>query len=106
LKYHLIKIFSFLKDSKPRNFRLWVLENNVSFDQFEEYIVKSLSSYRKAYVNFPGILLDNFENNMIGDIDEILQNKIMVLEHLDASINDSIQFNKQGHLFGLNNSVV
>ncbi len=108
LKYYIIKIFAFLKESKPRNFRLWVLDSNVIFDQFEEYVLKSTSPYlnrKRSYINFPGILLDNYENNLIGELEEIIQNKVVVLENLESSLNESIQFNKQGYNYQLKNSI-
>ena len=80
LKYYLIKIFTLLKEAKPRDIRLWVLDSNVTLESFEDYIIKSFDSgdKKKSYINFPGIFLDIYEDKMIGDLDELIKLNIII----------------------------
>jgi hypothetical protein len=93
IKY-IISIFSFLKESSVKSIQLWVLDQHISFEQFEIFVNNSInneSRRRRVYVDFPGFLLNNFINYIIGDLEEIIQNKTIVIECLD--LYNDIQFN-------------
>lgn len=95
LKKHLYKIFFYEKDKEKdkeseelfikKHIRLWVLSEELSFSRFEEYLLSELDKNTNDYngsIHFPGILLDQYENSLIGEIDQILnENSLVILEH-------------------------
>jgi len=100
LKRHLYRLF-FNKDKErikekdeeehyiKKHIRLWIVDEGLGFNMLEEYIVTELEKNSNEYngnISFPGILLDQFENSLIGEIDDLLsENTLVVLEHKRVS---------------------
>lgn len=80
-KRHLIKIFSYLKDKSTKAIRLWVLDNNLTFENFEEFLKKSFKDNLENPIYFPGYSLEKYNDYMIGNLENILSEHIIVLEH-------------------------
>jgi hypothetical protein len=86
----LINIHPFVKekDESSRNFRLWALDLSVTIEIFENYLISSLKKNDNEYsenIAFPGIFLDKYENDYIGEIEEIINEKILILEYKKPS---------------------
>ena len=100
-KKHLLKIFSFLKDSLMRDIRLWLLDTNYSFESFQEYFVNNYKNNTHANkygenINFPGICLDLLDSNLrIEEIDDLISNRIIVLEYIDNLNFKNFMFRRQ-----------
>lgn len=99
LKRHLIKIFSVLRDVTTKEIRLWILDPTVSFETFEEYTIKSFREHNyepNNIIGFPGFCLEVVDGNTyIGDLDEVLVNKIVVVEYIDEFRYKNFVFKKQ-----------
>jgi len=99
-KKHILKIFSFLKDSLMRDLKLWVLDPNYNFESFEEYF---LNNYKNNFnpkhgenINFPGNCLDLLDSNtLIEEVDSLITNRIIILEYVDNMNFNHFIFRKQ-----------
>ena len=76
----MIKIFSFLSEKSTKAIRLWALDKNIPFDQFEDFLTKSLKDHNNQ-LNFPGYSLDKYDDYMIGNLEYILTEHLIVLEY-------------------------
>lgn len=80
-KRYLIKIFSFLSDKTTKQIRLWALDKHITFDQFEDFVHKSLKDNPNNQLYCPGHCLEKCEDYMIGSLENIFSEHIIILEH-------------------------
>lgn len=76
------------KEESTRQYRLWALDLSVTIDVFESYLISSLRKNDNEYlenISFPGIILDKYENDCLGEIEELLNDKIIILEYKKPS---------------------
>lgn len=92
-KKHLIKLFPFTQERDEilgslKNYRLWVLDSSISMEKLEDYIAVEMEKNKNEYLEnipFPGILLDQFDSDYIGEIENLLTDNILIFEYKKPS---------------------
>lgn len=90
LKKHLVSLLSHTqeKEYQSKNYRLWALDSTFTVDIYETHLISSLKQNENEYlenISFPGVILDKFENDLIGEIEDLINDKLIILEYKKPS---------------------
>ena len=87
LKKHLVKLLPYTQDKdipfSTKDYRLWALDSSITPEVFENYLITSLQKNDKEYaenISFLGVILDKFEYDLLGEIEDLITDKLLILE--------------------------
>lgn len=87
-KKYLIDIFPFLNDCHSKDVRLWLLSPSTSFENFSSFMKDHFENLKNSNfefeesIPFPGYCLELMnDEHLIGELDEMLHNKNLILEY-------------------------
>lgn len=90
------------KDSSSKDFRLWAIDSSIPINSLEEYLLTNLQKNDREYLEnipLPAILLDVYEKNYLGEIEELINDKMIIFE--DKNPSPGYYNSKNKFLFGL-----